>query len=204
MSEIEIYMEGGGSTARTQAKLRIGMDMFLREIKDAAREKRWRWKLVCCGGRDEAFDKFKNSLAADPPGIVVMLVDAEGPVNTSPHAHLYERDGWDLNGVDEDQVHLMVQAMETWIIADKNALSAYYGQRFRASALPPRQNLEEEDKKSVADALKRATEHTQKGRYHKIRHAADLLAEIDPAKVRARCRHCKQLFNTLGAAIAAG
>ena len=204
MSAITIYMEGGGERPGTKAKLRIGMDEFLGKIKDAAREKRWRWKLVCCGARDETLDKFRNSPAADAPGIVVMLVDSEAPVNSPPHAHLNERDGWDLKGVDEDHIHLMVQSMETWIVADREKLSDYYRQGFRANALPSRNDLEEEDKESVADALKRATERTQKGRYHKIHHAADLLAKVDPTKARERCRHCERLFNTLGAAIAAG
>ena len=204
MSAITIYMEGGGESSSAKRELRIGMSKFLGEIKEAAREKRWRWNVVCCGARDEALDKFRNSRAADAPGIVVMLVDSEGPVNSPPRAHLHERDRWDLNEVDEDRVHLMVQSMETWIVADRNTLSQYYGQGFRANALPSRNDLEEEDKKSVADALKRATERTQKGRYHKIHHAADLLAKADPAKVRERCRHCERLFNTLGAAIAAG
>ena len=104
----------------------------------------------------------------------------------------------------DDQIHLMVQTMETWIIADTGVLSAYYGQGFRENALPGRQDLEKEDKTTVADALDRATEQTQKGRYHKIRHAGDLLASIDPKKVQARCRHCKKLFAALGAAITAG
>ena len=171
--------------------------------QDAAREKRWRWRLVCCGARDEVFDKFRKSPAADAPGIVVMPVDSEGSVNSPPCAHLHERDGWDLSGVDEDHVHLMVQVMETWIVADQDALSAYCQQGFRTNALPSRDDLEE-DKTSVADALNRATEQARKGRYHKIHHAAVLLTQVDPAKVRKRDRHCERVFNTLDAAIAAG
>ena len=172
--------------------------------QDAAREKRWRWRLVCCCARDEVFDKFRNSPAADAPGIVVMLVDSEGSVNSPPRAHLHERDGWDLSGVDEDHVHLMVQAMETWIVADQDALSAYCQQGFRANALSSRDDLEEEDKISVADALNRATEQARKGRYHKIHHAAVLLAQVDPAKARKRDRHCERAANILDASIAAG
>ena len=204
MSAITIYMEGGGKSASTGRELRIGMSEFLGEIKEAAREKRWRWNIISCGAHDEVFKEFKNSPEADAPGIVVLLVDSEGPVNSPPRVHLHERNGWDLSGVDEDCVHLMVQSMETWIVADRDTLSKYYRQGFRANALPSRNDLEEEDKESVADALKRATEQTRKGRYHKIHHAAEILKKADPAKARERCRHCERLFNTLGAAIAAG
>ena len=201
-------MEGGGPGKNTQARLRIGMDKFLTTIKNAVREKnkdtereeKWKWNLTCCGGRDNAISKFRKAHAKGVQDIVILLVDSEKPVNTSPRAHLNRRD---LNVVDDDSVHLMVQVMETWIIADRNALITYYGQHFRADAIPSHHDLEEVGKGDAEDALKRATERTTKGRYQKIQHAADLLARIDPAKVRERCYHCARLFDTLGAAIAA-
>ena len=208
MTKVTICMEGGGNNQVTKAFLRSGMDEFLRDLKRMALERRWKWRLIPCGGRQQAYDTFRNRRdRAEEGETVILLVDVEAPV-TAPTSveHLRARrgDGWDLKGVDEDHVHLMVQAMETWIIADPDTLVAYYGPRFRANALPGRQDLEKEDKTTVADALDRATEQTQKGRYHKIRHAGDLLASIDPKKVQARCRHCKKLFAALGAAIAAG
>ena len=60
-TEVVICMEGGGSGRDTKAALRLGMDRFLDELGNAARERSWRWwRLVCCGGRDEAFQKFKK------------------------------------------------------------------------------------------------------------------------------------------------
>lgn len=197
-------MEGGGPGKNTQARLRIGMDKYLTTIKNAVREKSWKWNLICCGGRDNAISKFRKvhakAHAKGVQDIVVLLVDSEKTVNTSPCAHLNRRD---LNVVDDDSVHLMVQVMETWILADRNALITYYGQNFREDAIPSHHDLEEVGKGDAEDALKRATERTTKGRYQKIQHAADLLARIDPAKVRERCYHCARLFDTLGAAIAA-
>lgn len=191
-------MEGGGQGRDSKAALRQGMDEFLAEIKDAFRRHRRRWKLVCCGGRDEAFRGFRNAPTSGDGGIVVLLVDAEGPVAArSPVDHLTERDGWDLGGADDGMIHLMVQTMEAWIVADSGALSGYYGQHFRANALPNRQNLEEEAKEDIETALNQATRRTQKGRYHKIRHASSLLACIDPMIVRQRCPYCERLFSTL-------
>lgn len=205
MSAIAIYMEGGGNGKGSKAALRRGMDSFLGALKDAAREKRWQWRLVCCGGRDEAFRAFGNARSHGGDGLTLLLVDSEGPVNARPGpcAHLAAQDGWDMCGVNDDDVHLMAQVMETWLVADGDALAAYYGQGFHAKALPARKNLEEEGKTAVADALDEATRGTQKGRYRNIQHGADLLARIEPAKARARCRHCARLFDTLGAAVAA-
>ena len=87
--------------------------------------------------------------------------------------------------------------METWIVADPEALAAYYGQGFRADALPARQDLEAESKEAVARALETATRGTRKGEYRKIRHASDLLKSIDPTRVRRRCARCERLFNEL-------
>ena len=100
-----------------------------------------------------------------------------------------------------DRIHLMVQVMETWIVADPEALAA--GQHFHANVLPTHQNLEEICKTQIINALERATERTRKGRYDKVSHA-DLLARIDPEKVRQRCTHCARLFDTLRATIEAG
>jgi len=193
MSSIAIYMEGGGGKANSKAMVRTGMDAFLAEIKSAYRAKEWRWKMVACGGRDEAYKGFRNGDA----DILVLLVDSEDPVSLTPTDHLKARDGWNLNGVNDDHVHLMVQSMEAWIVADPDALAAYYGQHFQANALPLRQNLEEGSKVDIARALDRATQKTQKGKYHKIQHARHLLQRINSTIVCKRCFHCKRLFETL-------
>jgi uncharacterized protein DUF4276 len=198
---IAIYMEGGGEGRDSRAALRLGMDGFLTTLKAAVREKSWRWKLVCCGRRDSAFDAFRSALHSRDYAIVVLLVDAEGPVKGSPCAHLKQRDKWDLTGASDEVVHLMVQTMEAWIIADTGALAAYYGRNFNASALPRNENLEEVAKAALATALEQATRHTQKGAYHKIRHASDLLKRIAPEKVRQRCPNCERMFFVLGQAI---
>ena len=155
-----------------------------------------------------AYEAFANARDhAEDDEITVLLVDSEAPVTAeTPAAHLRARPGdqWDLAGVPDDHVHLMVQAMETWIVADPEALAGYYGQGFQANALPARQNLEEESKDAVANALDGATRHTQKGRYHKLHHGSELLKRIDAAKVQQRCRYCDRLFAFLARAVEGG
>ena len=195
---VAIYMEGGGRSPGSRAKLRQGMEVFLTEIRRACRARAWHWRLVCCGGRGEAYKGFRNACANGDAGIVVLLVDSEEPVRAaSPSDHLTARDGWDLDGVDDDVVHLMVQTMEAWIVADPEALGAYYKQGFLEDALPHHPNLEEVDKSDLAEALDRATQGSQEGKYHKIHHARELLQRIDPTLVRRRCHYCNRLFETL-------
>ncbi len=199
-------MEGGpigSNSSEGKAALRKGMEALLEALKQAAERKRLRWRLVCCGTRGDALRAFRNATATNRDYFVVLLVDAEAPVSTTPREHLADRDGWDVTFAQEDAVHLMAQVMETWIVADADALTAYYGKRFSRNALPRTQNLEDVPKEDIERALNRATEHTTMGRYHKIRHARYLLGLIDPSRVRQRCGHCDRLFNTLSAQIEA-
>ena len=201
MSGVAIYMEGGGDGRDTKAALRQGMDVFLTPLKDAVRAKSWRWKLVCCGGRNAAFDGFRNAVLMGDDAIVALLVDAEAPVNGPARAHLRSRDGWDLAFTSDDVVHLMVQTMETWIVADRDALAQYYGQHFRANALPRNRNLEDVARAEIERTLEQATRNTQKGAYHKIRHASHLLKRMNSQNVRRRCPSCARMFEALDQAI---
>ena len=203
MSGVTIYMEGGGDSKDGKVALRQGMDALLAPLKRAAERKALHWKLVCCGKRSAALRHFRNAVAAGRVGFVALLVDAEGPVSQDPRRHLASRDGWDVTFADDGAVHLMVQVMETWIVADAEALAAYYGQRFNRNALPGANNLEDVPKLDVEQGLRRATEKSTKGRYHKIGHARDLLGRIDPGRVRQRCGHCDRLFNKLSTEIEA-
>ena len=172
--------------------------MLLQPLKEAARNKELSWKLACYGSRDETFKRFRDAVNNSDDAVNVLLVDAEGPVNQSARDHLQARDGWDLSFIGEDTVHLMVQMMETWIVADPAALSRYYGQGFRVNKLPKATNLETVPKTTVERSLGEATKDTQKGRYHKIRHASDLLKRVEAEKVKTRCCHCQRLFDEIG------
>ena len=194
-------MEGRGekkAARNAKAALRSGMSQFLTDIKEAARAKKWKWNLVPCGSRDEAYRAFERARTDRDKTVVGLLVDAEGPVDTASRKHWMEKETkWNLAGVSEDVLHLMIQTMETWIVADPDALSQYYGPNFQAKALPGSSNLEEVDKATVMNSLQKATGNTKKGSYHKIKHASELLPKIDSRIVRDRCPSCERLFQTI-------
>jgi Domain of unknown function (DUF4276) len=115
--------------------------------------------------------------------------------------HVQKRpgDGWQRpKEAGEDQLHLMVQTMEAWLVADPEALAAYYGQGFRPAALPNQSNVEAVSKKDLQKALENATKDTKtKGVYLKS-HGFELIGRIDPSKVRARCPgHAAPFFEYL-------
>jgi hypothetical protein len=73
--EIAIYFEGGGNSAETKAILRQGMSAFLKPLVDMARQKRCRWSVTSCGGRDQALDAFVDALEKEPDAFNVLLVE---------------------------------------------------------------------------------------------------------------------------------
>ncbi|MBI4624650.1 MAG: DUF4276 family protein [Verrucomicrobia bacterium] len=196
--DIYVYFEGGGQTAEGKAQLRQGMDAFLASLKDLARQRRWRWQLIPCEGRGQTWNAFQNALQVHADSISLLLVDSEDPITApDPKQHLAQRDNWPMAGMDVNRVHLMAQCMETWIVADPEALAAHYKQGFNTNALPRRQNLEEEAKPAVYRALESATRQTQKGAYVKIKHAAAILPKLDVGKVKERCPHARRFFDTV-------
>ena len=201
MKGIVIFMEGGRSgkgASKANGSLRRGMDQFLVELKNAARTRKLRWNLVCCGSRTQAFKAFRNFQEDDKFDKPILLVDSEGPVQlNSTREHLEKRDKWDMKFYSDDSIHLMTQVMETWISADPIALENYYGNEFEANYLSKSVNLEVVSKEQISSDLEHATRRTTKGVYHKIRHASELLKKLDANRVRERCPHCEDLFRTL-------
>ena len=162
-----------------------------------ARSKGTGCAVIPCGGCDSTLDDFKIALRTHTDAFNILLVDAEASVVVGPRLHLSQRDGWDVSGIAEDQCHLMVQMMEAWFLADKDALGRYFDQQFNASALPQRANVEEIPKDEIESALEKATFKTQKGRYHKTKHGPHILKSLDAAKVRKAAAHCDRLFATI-------
>lgn len=195
---VTLYVEGGGDHNKAlQTQCRRGFSEFINRAGFQDRMPR----IVASGGRRHAFDSFRTSHAEGTPGHVSMLlVDSEGPVDqTSPWAHVQDRDGWERpTRASDDQLHLMVQAMEAWFHADKDALATYYGESFRTSALSQSANVEGIPKADLFRGLERATQACeQKGKYSKGEHSFVILGKIDPARVRSASAWANRFINAL-------
>ena len=158
-------------------------------------------EIVACGSRRNAYDDFvtRHRHRASDRGTALLLVDAEDSVK-KPDAwqHLKDRDGWNPpEDATDDQCHLMVQAMESWFLADRTALEEYYGQGFQANALPRNREIEEVPKKQAQDGIRRATRNTTKGSYDKGSHSFEILTIIDPTKVTNASPHARRFIDML-------
>jgi hypothetical protein len=88
--------------------------------------------------------------------------------------------------------------MESWFLADREALGGYYNQGFLVNSLPDRADIENIAKRDVQQSLDHATRPTTtKGLYHKTRHGFDLLALIDPEKLRRASQRARRFFEVL-------
>lgn len=93
----------------------------------------------------------------------------------------------------DDQAFMMVQAMETWFLADRDLLKRYFGAKFRENALKQWPKLEGVPKRTVLSALESATANCAK-RYAKGKVSFELLALVDPTLVEAACPHAPRRF----------
>lgn len=195
--KVKVYVEGGGDSKDLRTRCRRGFSSFFERATLAGRMP----QVIACGGRGTAFDKFRTarrSRRADE--FIVLLVDSEDPVaeGSGTWEHLAVRDGWDTPPeVGDEHAHLMVQCMEAWFLADREALAAFFGQGFNHNVLPSREEIEEVAKNDVLDGLRNATRRSRKGEYGKGSHSFDVLERIDPAKVLAVSPHAKCLIDTL-------
>ncbi len=182
MSEIKIYVEGGGGNKALRNRCSEGFHKLLEKSGFVGRVPR----IVACGSRNDAYDDFKTAHTQGNMSYVALLVDSEDPVadieKTWEHLKTRPDDGWIRpTKATDDQVFLMTTCMETWIVADRASLKQHYGKCLQESALPAITDLEMRDKHSVQDCLMHATKPCEKNAYAKGEHSFKVLATVDPA-----------------------
>ena len=197
MVNVKVYVEGGGTTRDLRTRCREGFASFFKKANLAGRMPR----IVACGSRHAAFDKFRTALgSASEEAFIVLLVDAEGPLgnDSGPWRHLEVQDNWTRppRAVDEN-AHLMVQCMEAWFLADKAGLETFFGPGFSRNSLPANREVENVAKADVLRGLRNATRRSKRGEYHKGNHSYGILAQIDSGNVLEASPYAKRLVDTL-------
>jgi hypothetical protein len=214
MSDVYLYVEGGTGKSKNLNSKHNSKELnrrcensFSRFVQEAGL-KNMMPRIVACGSRYEAFDKYKMRKSIGDKAF--LLIDSEAPIEENqpddihkwkPWKHFQNRDtdkSWDIpdNARDTD-CHLMVQLMESWFFADKDALKSYYGQKFHENSLPQRKDIENIPKEEVLKSFKNATKDTSKGVYGKGGHSFDILQRIDPEKVTAASPWAKRFVDIM-------
>ena len=93
----------------------------------------------------------------------------------------------------------MVEMMESWFHADKDALAKFYGDGFTRNSLKKNPKVEQIPKADLISGLKAATKRAAGGDYfdNKTLHGPKLLAAIDPGKVQQAAPNCRRLFEAV-------
>jgi hypothetical protein len=178
-----IYIEGGGDSKELHTRCRKGF----RTLLENSGFKGNMPKLVSCGGRESAFQDFqiahKNKSTSD---YVAMLIDSEDPLKDldTTWNYLKLREGWDKpHGSENEQVLFMTTCMETWIVADRDALIKHYGSKLQESALPPLVKLESKSRHEIQDSLSHATRNCS-NTYKKGKESFIMFEKLSPDKLK--------------------
>ena len=197
MVKAKIFIEGGSPGETSDAIFKQSWQKFFA----AAGLTRHMPGVVRGTSRNETFDKFKDALSRQNPRkkgfeMLLLLVDSEGPVGEGLSAwqHLNDRDHWQRPpDAQDNSAFLMVQFMETWFLADQDALRTVFKQDFNENPLREWPDLEAVSKDTALSVLRRATN----GRYRKGEVSFRLLAETNPERVAAACCHARELLDYL-------
>ena len=194
--KIKLYIEGGGSspTQATQFReawktffLKAGIDRTLTAVRG--------------GSRNDTFDDYRTAVRIKRPDeLPLLLVDSEDLVTggNTEWQHLKMRDNWNKpSGAGDQDAFLMVCCMETWFLADREALKRFFHGCWRDNALPQWPDLEKVPKADVFDKLAAATDACGKKEYAKGKRSFEILKAINPAKVEKKCPGAKRLLDRL-------
>ena len=178
---MNLYLEGG-------RHLRKPMNSFIRR----AIGHRFNLRVIPCGSRSVAIDRFAREARASSSSI--LLIDSEGEDLIRLARELSRQ-----TGVSESarRIFFMVELMEAWFLADRNALRGYFGQGFRPNRLSGNPNVERIPKQDVLNGLINATRGSRVGAYNKGKHAARLLDRLDPDAVYRSCPNFRRLIDHL-------
>jgi len=190
VSEIRIYYEGSEF-------LKPGFRTFFTELAQRAQDRGCEFRLIHARSGSEASRDFGIALHANRAACNILLRDSEGPDDGKLSSLLCQQNDWDQSYV--DSIFWMVEMMESWFHADKDALAVFYGNGFRNGALKANPEVERIPKRDLIAGLRAATKDSQKGNYydHKTSHAPELLASIQPQLVRRAAPNCERLFQTV-------
>lgn len=201
---VRIFVEGGGDSKELKSRCREGFRKLLENSGFQGRMPGF----VACGGRNKVFDMFCTSAQRDGDQLrSYLLVDSEDPVegeDYSPESsiawiHLKKRDRWDQpDGVLNAQALLMTTCMETWIMADRDAIHTFFGGTIREASLLPMYELEKQPRDKVLESLISATENCGRSKaFRKGKRSFELLIHLNPKTLQQNLPHFQRFIQTL-------
>ena len=154
-------------------------------------------RVIACGGRSTAIRDF--DIAVNRGGAAVLLVDSESPVAEGAKAasHLIDRGEW-TGAPGDPRIHLMVQVMESWFLAQPEVLESHFGKGFDKNALPRLASVELLAKDKVYTALDKASNGCKRGPYSKSKQQGfQILEGLDVNSIKSASAFGRLFFEYL-------
>ena len=158
--KVRIFIEGGSSGKISDKVFKEAWTAFFAAAGLSGRMPR----IVRGEGRSTTFRKFRTARRRTNE-LLLLLVDSEGPVvpGRSAWEHLHNQDNWNQPpGAADDSAYLMVQVMETWFLADREALRRFFGPSLNENHFSQWPDLEAVPKDMVLNAMEISTANCQR------------------------------------------
>ena len=173
VKEIRIYFEGDDA-------LRPGFSQFFADVKTAARERRINFHLIAGGATAERI--IETALKKPSRSLEYFASGQRGSSASQVRRRQSLLDGSAHGGV------VSGRSGGACSLLRQETSTAPRSRRIPESRKFP--------KSDVLDCLKEASKRTQKGRYHKTKHAPEILQRIDPLKSQERRRRIASFSST--------
>lgn len=213
--KVKVYVEGGGNTSKTQARLRQALGRLFEKHAAQYGGNAIRPSFDPSGGREETFAAYKNGLKYRAGERSLVLIDSEAPKretganweylraiasNRDPDKHQWANRP---PGALDDDLHFMVQSMESWLAADPGALRTHYGPQFDTASVESlrRRGVESLSPNEAVDAIRTAARKCPNRKYRKSVDCPAILEIVDPARVRQHSNHAAQFLDRLSEAL---
>lgn len=181
MRLIRIYFEG-------DRRLREGLREFLRVEVELAAEYKIKIDLVGAG-KKKAEKVYANGQRDCPGAYPFILKDAEGPLPRRRPQHTYY---W-------------VEVMESWFVADRDAITKALGSCVKAKTLPNPSNVELIAHPRIFKLLSDSTRSCGQEKHYDGQHppflANRILKALDRQTVKEKSTECGRFLNALNDAI---
>lgn len=208
VKNIRLYIEGDTKQkgSGSSITLRQGFNEFFGKWAHQAKIN-IKLQPILCGDRGRAVKIFLSDNQLYPESFAVLLIDSEREKDLDESAKNFlqtDFPNYDFKNVEESQCHFMVQAMESWFLADREKLAACYDNKFHEKSLSQHKEIEKIPKGDALEGLEKATKNTRngKGGYGKGADSGKILGEIRPQKVIEAAPHCEKLFKAISDQIA--
>ncbi len=169
-----------GTNDDTNGDLRNGFATLLEKVLKGRMP-----RLVMGDGREQTIKKFQNEKRTTKK---FLLIDLDAPKEKRTEV-LHE-----LNLQNEHaNTFFMIQAVEAWFLSQPEILDERFGEAI-SKKIP---NRDPQEISKPSEKLQEWTRLSPKGKYHKVRHAVELLKQLEVKKLQKDFPDVEQLFSTL-------